>query len=492
MLNEVKELKRKEIEEKRRECDQLISKLDSLEQKIDELTSKKSKNTSLIVSKKFNFLQKHITKRKEYKEYINAGKENDDISRRIVQVSREIDSLSQEIKEKQNIPLFEKINKEELDKNYDEKIHQIDEAKNFSQMDMDVSDAKKLLEENGVDIKYDSCREALQLSYEEFSFDEEFMENAINEDKELIAFDNTNSDIVYINYLNKLKKSLEEAKKLDESNITIYIKNIDDIISEIENPRQAEEGKYKVPHKFLYEAIRTKAGANYENEEYKKQIYKDKFSDIVIGNEISNEIDRYLKIDSNISKKLGNELEQIWTEPGSTFVIHNILRNHNNYGEGEISQAEKDAKAKETIESIFTKGLKATNSMGELEKENPPDLSATSYRQGEGLTFIDAIDYTYAGGMYNIVMKVPSDAFNKDSKTPIWGTNDKDAVGTDRQFYLLPEYVYGCFKAQDADACMIKNDIKDKQVYKYVTYDKHAKNEYKIIENNQDLEEKQI
>ncbi len=492
MLKEVKELKRKEIEEKRRECDQLISKLDKLEQEIDELISKKAKNTSLIVSKKFSFFQKYITKRKEYKEYINAGKENEDISKQIIQVSKEIDTLSQEIKEKQNIPLFEKISKEKLNEGFDEKIQEIEDAENFSQMDLNVSEAKKLLEENGVDIKYDSCREALQLSYEEFASDEEFMENAIKEDKALIALDNTNSDRVYIFYLNELKKSLEEARSLDESNIAIYLKNIDNIIAEIENSKQAEEGKYKVPHKFLYEAIRTKVSGNYEEDEYKKQVFKDKFNDVVIGNEISNEIDRYLKIDSTISKELGNELEQIWTEQDNTFVIHNILRNHNNYGETEISQSEKDTKAKETIESIFTKGLKATNSMGELEKENPPDLSATSYRQGEGLTFIDAIDYTYAGGMYNIVMKVPSDAFNKDSKTPIWGTNDKDAVGANREFYLLPEYVYGCFKAQDANAVMIKNDIKDKQEYKYVTYDKHSKNEYKLIENNPNLEERHI
>jgi len=494
MLKEVKDLKIKEIEQKKRECEELLSKLGELQQKRDGLISKRENNTSLIVSKKFNFLQKYITKRKEYKEYTSAIESNDEISSMVKDLDNNIDVLIQELKEKQNIPPFEKIKKDELTEKYNKKIDEIQSAENFYDMGMDAEQAKKLLTENDIEIKYDSCKEALQLSPDEFGTDEEFMKKAIHEDKNLIVCDKTNSDELYTEYLSELKKDMLEAEERDvqgiySESIEAGMKNIDKIIEEIKTPRSPEYGKYKIPHELLYESIRINAGKECEKDSFREGIFGEKINQLDKGVNISNECLKYLNVDCSISAELGEELAGIWKDPNNTFVIHNILRNHKNYG---MSENELEEKAREVIDGIFTKGLRATNAMGELSSGKSPTLAATSVRQGKGLTFIDVIDYDYAGGVYNMIMQVPNDAFVKEDATPIWGTNDKNAVGGDREFYLLPEYVYGCFKAKDSNATMVKNEGRKKEQYKYISFDYDARNECEIIDNEPIQEDREI
>lgn len=494
MLKEVKELKIKEMAEKKRECEELFSKLEELQQNRDDLTSQRENNTSLIVSKKFNFLQKYITKRKQYKEYTNAIKNNDNISSMVHDIDSNIDAITQELKEKQNIPPFEKIKKDELSEKYDKKIEEIQNAESFYDMDLDTEQAKKLLTENDVEIRYDSCEEALRLSPEEFASDEEFMKKAISENKELIVYDKTNSDEIYTEYLSGLKKDMIEAKKMDEQgiyseSIEASIQNIDRMIEEIKTPKSPEEGKYKIPHEFLYESIRINAGKEHEKDSFRDSIFGEKSVQFDRGVDITNQCLKYLNVDCSISSELGEELAGIWKDPNNTFVIHNILRNYKNYG---MSENELEEKAGEVIDGIFTKGLRATDAMGELSSGKAPTLSATSVRQGQGLSFIDVIDYDYAGGAYNMIMQVPSEAFEKESTTPIWGTNDKDAVGGNREFYLLPEYVYGCFKSKDPNATMVKNEGRNKEQYKYAAFDYAAKNECEIVENEHAQEDREI
>jgi len=488
MLYDVKKIAEDELRVKKQEAEALLLQIKELSEEYDELSLKKSENNSLIASKKFNFIQKYITKRKEFKEYQNIIKSNDNIPSKLVELTNKIESLESELKEKENIPPFDKITENDIIEGYNEKLDNIKNATNFEEMGTNYDKAKQLLEENGIEVKFDSCKEALELASDEFANDEEFMKRAIKEDKNLINFDRTNSDELYIEYLSKLKESAIESKEKDKQDLfTIStnqgINNIDAIIEEIKNPSSKVEGKYKIPHEFLYESIRTTAGKDFvidPDNKFRSDIFKEKFEDYEKFTEISNESSKYLKVDSTISQSLGSELEKLWTDPDNTFVIHNILRNYKNFN---LSNEEMEKQSNDVINSIFSKGLKATNAMHELANGSSPALAATAVRKGQGISLMDVIDYNYAGGTYNIVMQIPNDAFAKNSKTPIWGTNDKDAIGSNREFYLLPEYVYGGFKANDSNAEIIKNDSKDKVNYRYTTYDVSSKNEYELIDN---------
>ena len=99
-------------------------------------------------------------------------------------------------------------------------------------MDMDVDQAKKLLEENGMEFSYDSSEEALRLAPEEFAANEEFMKKAIGEDPKTIIYDKTNSDEVYIQYLDSVKKEMLISKENDAQGI--YSESIDSSIENID------------------------------------------------------------------------------------------------------------------------------------------------------------------------------------------------------------------------------------------------------------------
>ena len=490
MLQDVKNLLENELLEKRRRTESLFEQISALKDDYNKLFEKQESTRSLIVSKKFSFFEKYFTKRKEYKEYINLCGNQEEDATKLVDIDKKINSLKESIKKNESIPVFEDVKEEELIKSYEQEIENIHNAKSLDGLGMDYSSAKKLLENNEIEPKFDDDREALTLEPEKFATDIDFMKNAIEKDKNLIVFDRTNNKELYIDYLSKIKESVLKSKEKDVNGIYTFaieagVNNINSIINEIENPKAQKEGKYKIPHEFIYEAIRTiasKDGTDENISQFQYDIFGDSIDDFEKFINISNQLQTYMSVDSTISQELGDELEKLWKAPDKVFTIHNILRNHRNYN---MEENELNVKSKDIIDSIFKKGLKATNAMDELEKDGGPMLSATSFRKGQGLTFIDVINYDYAGGMYNIVMSIPKDAFAKDSKTPIWGTNqERDVANSEREFYLLPEYVYGCFKSKDRNATMIKNDIKDKVKYKYVTYDRDTNKQYELLENN--------
>ena len=495
MLQDVKKVLENELLEKRRITESLFKQINALKEEYDKLVEQQESTRSLIVSKKFSFFQKYITKRKEYKEYIKLCEDKEENSTKLTDINEKINSLKESIKKNESIPMFEDVKEEELLKSYEQEVENIHEAKSLDGFGMDYSSAKKLLEDNEIEPKFDDDREALALEPEKFATDVDFMKNAIEKDKNLIVFDRTDNKELYINYLLKIKESVLKSKEKDTNGIytpaiEAGVDNINNIINELENPSAPKEGKYKIPHEFIYEAIRTiasKEGDAGNRSSFQYDIFGDSIDDFEKFINISNQLQTYMSVDSTISQELGEELEKLWKAPDKVFTIHNILRNHREYN---MDEDELNMKSKDIIDSIFRKGLKATNSMGELERDGIPMLAATSFRKGQGLTFIDVINYDYAGGMFNIVMSIPKDAFEKDSKTPIWGTNQgEDVSNSEREFYFLPEYVYGCFKSRDENATMIKNDISDKVKYKYATYDRDTDTQHELLENNVERED---
>ena len=87
----------------------------------------------------------------------------------------------------------------------------------------------------------------------------EFMKDLINRNMQYIEYDNSNEPELYMQYIEKMIQKLEEAKERNNANeftINITINTAKKILEELNSPKEVEEGKYKIPRRFLFEGLR--------------------------------------------------------------------------------------------------------------------------------------------------------------------------------------------------------------------------------------------
>lgn len=413
MIRELKEIKIKEINENL-----------NLVKERDKLINAIRPKALDIPQKRYNFFEKYLFKRKDYKE--NLKKIND--------------ANQKEIKEKEEIRnRINNINKKLIAVGYlnDEEarsqIEQIQKSTTLEGMGISsLDEAISLLDKNDIDIQFDSFDEGFKIAPEIVGSDLEFMKAAVKEDLKYIKYDKTENPELYIQTLDLAVKKIDDME-LPEYEFN-YRSTFESYKEELISPKDVEQGRYKVPHKYMFEEIR-------------QEFAKDEFY-----TPWSASFD-YLSVDGKFLEEFGKEMQGLYEDKSNLLAVHGFA--HGKYN------SDHD---KEKRESIFRNGLKNSlqNSGASLR-----DIKSTAFVQNNGLNFINALNYSYNAETV-IVLTLPS-----DSNIPIWGTDEKDINGVciKTENYILPEYVYGAFNCTDEDRKIEKNNIEKKKKYKYHYYD---------------------
>lgn len=210
--------------------------------------------------------------------------------------------------------------------------------------------------------------ELLLKKHPEHSKNLEFMREAINVKVDFIQYDNTNNPELYIEVIEKTKQKYIDKKGTIDGNAEYYERFKNEIIV----PENVEEGTYKVPTQYIYEAVR---------------------SSFISGNcTLLEYICKYFEVNGKVSKEFGEQMQAMWEDEDTYFAVHGIIRNF----EASDGRTKDIDDAEKTVNSIFRQGLKATNSMSELrDKNRTPKIEATAFVQGK-LNFISALGYNYA------------------------------------------------------------------------------------------------
>lgn len=147
MIEEVKRIKIELLSRQKTEYEQKVNAINErvkqLEIKLNELI--KEQETGIIPMRRFSFIQKHITKRKEYKDYKEQSEEYEKLKGLISKSEIELEEEQKKAEEELKI-----LETETKPKEISSKITLIQEAKTLSELGMSVKEAIKFLETNGV------------------------------------------------------------------------------------------------------------------------------------------------------------------------------------------------------------------------------------------------------------------------------------------------------------------------------------------------------
>ena len=96
----------------------------------------------------------------------------------------------------------------------------------------------------------------------------------LEHDFSYISYDQSNDPKLYVKCLEQLETQIQKGMFHNKGGAMSYFEvQLRPILNEIKNPKKVEPGKYKIPQKYLFEAIRN--GVDFYKEELKKQIEMD-------------------------------------------------------------------------------------------------------------------------------------------------------------------------------------------------------------------------
>ncbi len=368
---------------------------------------------SMIPYKKFNFLQKYLLKRKEYKDYIrdvqNAQKEQEEVK------SSDKVRLG-EIKKKLSAEGFPTIS------SISQKIEELSNATTFKELG--VEDSNKAIEnliKQGISPNFESYEQAFEMAPEYLGKNAEFMKKAIRSNLEFIKYDKTNDEELY---KEAIQMRIKMVKGKDDILVDIELEKLEELKREIDSPKKVMEGKYKVPHKFMFEEIRNNASSNKLGGYW------------------------YSTVDGVYDKEFGEELEKLYENPNLMIGVHGMDENDNRESD------------------IFSKGLRNSMQMADVALNRTVAF-------GKQLTFTKLLNYRLPhNGLESetaIILTLPKAALDPKNPVPIWGSMEK----TGSYNYILPKYIYGLYhsKKDGGNRSIIKNNSKQQEQYKYLKYD---------------------
>ena len=232
----------------------------------------------------------------------------------------------------------------------------------------------------------------------------EFMKDCISVDLEYILLDQTESDELYLTFLNQFKKKfLSECK--DES----ILKAFDEIVLEIKNPSPVDSTKYKIPYKYLIQNLLL--GKNDNNGLYY----------------IVTTIFSYKKYNGLFEYNYGKKLEYLFDDPNNYLYLHNIVYR---------AQKLPPEKIKEIVDSICKNGLKLTTAGNEIGKI---DYTTLNTHASTDRSFFSYLPYWQLGEAI-VILQIPKDII--DNNMPVLGNYSEKLTHNDPG-YVLPKYVSG-------------------------------------------------
>lgn len=411
MLNEV-------LENSKNELMQIIQKSEALQKRKAELEeemqqtkadiiSLNQENRSLSVYRKRNPIIEFFMKTfsKKYKQELKASASN---SKELTKLNEKMTNLRSE---KRKLDLDEQTLNPETAKGQLEKMENTDVAIHM------LVNAKPELTKNP-----------------------EFMKDLINRNMQYIEYDNSNEPELYMQYIEKMIQKLEEAKERNNANeftINITINTAKKILEELNSPKEVEEGKYKIPRRFLFEGLRKSSKKDLE------LLEKGEMIDILsVGRD-------YLREDGCYKQEYGKKLEELYEDKDRFLVIHYINASYHFRAKDE-TMAIRDNIYKEGLHSSI-QGMDCINTL---------DRTAHGTFE-EDKSFMELMSPDH-----KMIIMLPKKALNKNSEEPIWGSDFPEA-DIQHPGYIFPEYIYGYINPDTEEIEENPISVENRKKYKY-------------------------
>ena len=411
MLNEV-------LENSKNELMQIIQKSEALQKRKAELEeemqqtkadiiSLNQENRSLSVYRKRNPIIEFFMKTfsKKYKQELKASASN---SKELTKLNEKMTNLRSE---KRKLDLDEQTLNPERAKGQLEKMENTDLAIHM------LVNAKPELTKNP-----------------------EFMKDLINRNMQYIEYDNSNEPELYMQYIEKIIQKLEEAKERNNANeftINITINTAKKILEELNSPKEVEEGKYKIPRRFLFEGLRKSSKKDLE------LLEKGEMIDILsVGRD-------YLREDGCYKQEYGKKLEELYEDKDRFLVLHYINASYHFRAKDE-TMAIRDNIYKEGLHSSI-QGMDCINTL---------DRTAHGTFE-EDKSFMELMSPDH-----KMIIMLPKKALNKNSEEPIWGSDFPEA-DIQHPGYIFPEYIYGYINPDTEEIEENPISVENRKKYKY-------------------------
>lgn len=411
MLNEV-------LENSKNELMQIIQKSEALQKRKAELEeemqqtkadiiSLNQENRSLSVYRKRNPIIEFFMKTfsKKYKQELKASASN---SKELTKLNEKMTNLRSE---KRKLDLDEQTLNPERAKGQLEKMENTDVAIHM------LVNAKPELTKNP-----------------------EFMKDLINRNMQYIEYDNSNEPELYMQYIEKMIQKLEEAKERNNANeftINITINTAKKILEELNSPKEVEEGKYKIPRRFLFEGLRKSSKKDLE------LLEKGEMIDILsVGRD-------YLREDGCYKQEYGKKLEELYEDKDRFLVLHYINASYHFRAKDE-TMAIRDNIYKEGLHSSI-QGMDCINTL---------DRTAHGTFE-EDKSFMELMSPDH-----KMIIMLPKKALNKNSEEPIWGSDFPEA-DIQHPGYIFPEYIYGYINPDTEEIEENPISVENRKKYKY-------------------------
>ena len=411
MLNEV-------LENSKKELIQIIQKSEALQKRKAELEAEmqqtkadiislNQENRSLSVYRKRNPIIEFFMKTfsKKYKQELKASASN---SKELTKLNEKMTNLRSE---KRKLDLDEQTLNPERAKGQLEKMENTDLA-----IHMLVNEKTELTK------------------------NPEFMKDLINRNMQYIEYDNSNEPELYILYIEKMIQKLEEAKERNNTNeftINITINTAKKILEELNSPKEVEEGKYKIPRRFLFEGLRKSSKKDLE------LLEKGEMIDILsVGRD-------YLREDGCYKQEYGKKLEELYEDKDRFLVLHYINASYHFRAKDETMVIR---------DNIYKEGLHS--SIQGMDCINTLDRTAHGTFE-EDKSFMELMSPDH-----KMIIMLPKKALNKNSEEPIWGSDFPEA-DIQHPGYIFPEYIYGYINPDTEEIEENPISVENRKKYKY-------------------------
>ena len=268
----------------------------------------------------------------------------------------------------------------------------------------------------------------------------EFMKDLINRNMQYIEYDNSNEPELYMQYIEKMIQKLEEAKERNNANeftINITINTAKKILEELNSPKEVEEGKYKIPRRFLFEGLRKSGKKDLE------LLEKGEMIDILSVGRV------YLREDGCYKQEYGKKLEELYEDKDRFLVIHYINASYHFRAKDE-TMAIRDNIYKEGLHSSI-QGMDCINTL---------DRTAHGTFE-EDKSFMELMSPDH-----KMIIMLPKKALNKNSEEPIWGSDFPEA-DIQHPGYIFPEYIYGYINPDTEEIEENPISVENRKKYKY-------------------------
>lgn len=264
-----------------------------------------------------------------------------------------------------------------------------------------------------------------------------------------IIYDVSDDPKVYNHYVDKVLNVIKNSFPYEIMGDRLQYFLMENIKKEIEHPKNVPQGKYKIPHKYLFEGLRM--GANLFKEKNDIDYLNSGSEGLGIGT--CNNITSYLDCDGKYDVEFGEMMAKMYEDKDNYFLQH------------KYNAKRETGKEKE----CYVYGKKSSSH--DRSDVNKLDCTTTG-TYNKTMSFMGLLDQN---GESRILMSIPKKAFDRNSDIPIWGADKlKENGEIDGDGYILPEYVIGSL---NADMVFEKNPIpkEERKQYKYKFKDNSIK-----------------